>query len=72
MWTKAFWFQSAERAIKTAAQTAAGLISANGLGVLDVDWSQMGSVTALALLYSLLTSVGGVNLGAKKGSPDLV
>lgn len=61
--TKKFWLHTAERALKTAAQTAAGLMSANGMGILDVDWPALASVAGLAFLYSVLTSVASVPIG---------
>lgn len=58
LWTLAFWKGLAERGIKTAAQTLAGLVAVSGLGILDVDWQQALSVTALVTLASVLTSIG--------------
>lgn len=54
------WFKAAAiRAIKTAAQTALGLITV-GAAVSDIDWVQVASVSAVAAIYSLLTSVAGL------------
>ena len=69
--TKKFWLHALERAVKTAAQTAAGLMSANGLGLLDVDWKALGSVAGLSLVYSLLTSVASAG-GGDPDTPSLV
>lgn len=68
IWTLAFWKGLAERGIKTAAQTLAGLIAATGLGILDVDWQQAFSVTALVTLASVLTSIGNSDFVA--GPPN--
>ena len=47
------------RAVKTAAQSALGVIGASvALG--DVDWALVGSAAALAAVVSVLTSVAGV------------
>jgi mannose/cellobiose epimerase-like protein (N-acyl-D-glucosamine 2-epimerase family) len=46
-----------ERALKTVAQVAIASIGATAVGVLDVDWVQVLSVSALAGVMSLLTSV---------------
>jgi hypothetical protein len=47
-----------ERAIKTVAQSAIGLITASAaLSILDVDFWQVLGVAALAGVMSLLTSV---------------
>lgn len=66
MFTKTFWKQALERAIKTAAQAAAALLTANGTGVLDVNWGAVASVAGLAALASILTSI--VTSGV--GEPD--
>ncbi len=57
MFTRAFWKDTAERAISTAAQAAIGLLSADGLGVLDVDWGDVGSVSGLAALIAVLKAL---------------
>jgi hypothetical protein len=48
---------SLERALKTVAQVAIASIGATAVGVLDVAWVQVLSVSALAGIMSLLTSV---------------
>ena len=48
---------SIERALKTVAQVAIAAIGATAVGVLEVDWVQVLSVSALAGIMSLLTSV---------------
>lgn len=58
IWTANFWRDAAERAIKTAAQAAVGVLGAGLVGVLEVDWVNTASVAGLAALISLLTSVG--------------
>ena len=63
MWTKAFWQASAERAVKTFAQTAAALLVASGTGLLDSDWQTTGSVAGMAALLSVLTSVASAGVG---------
>lgn len=54
-WTK-YWDFALERAVKTVAQVALAALVA-GAGILDVDWVQVASVSLLAGLMSLLTSV---------------
>ena len=50
---------AAVRAVKTAAQSALGIIGASvALG--EVDWALVASAAALAAIVSVLTSVAGV------------
>lgn len=71
MWTWSFWKQAIERGVKTAAQVGAALLGVAGLGILDVDWKSAGSVMALALVASLLTSIATSKIG-EKDSPSAV
>ena len=57
MFTKAFIIAAGERAIKTAAQIAVATITANATGLLDADWVAIGSVSGLAAVVSVLTSI---------------
>lgn len=59
-----FWAATAERAVKTAAQTAIALIGTDQIGVLDLDWGQIGSVTGTAVVLSILTSIASGTGGA--------
>ena len=47
------------RAVKTGAQTLVTLIGTGAVGITDLDWPALLSVTATTML-SLLTSVAGV------------
>lgn len=62
--TADFWKGSFERAIRTAAQTAIALIGTDQVGILNLDWAQIGSVTATATLLSLLMSIAGGGTGS--------
>lgn len=55
-WMK-YWDYAGERAIKTCAQVAIATIGVGAAGILEVDWINVGSVSALAGVMSLLTSV---------------
>lgn len=55
-WLKA----AAVRAAKTIAQTAVGMLTGNMVGIMDVDWLAVLSVSAMAGVISLLTSVAGL------------
>ena len=66
MFTLAFWRDTIERAIKTAAQTAVAMIGTGLVGILDVDWLNVVSVTVVAALLSVLTSIGSTGIGDRK------
>ena len=54
------WFKAALiRAIKTMAQTALGMITV-GMAAEEIPWPYVASVTLVAGIYSLLTSVAGL------------
>ena len=55
------WLKAALiRAIKTVAQTAVGMLSGSAVGVLEADWVAVASVSAMAGVVSLLTSLAGL------------
>lgn len=54
------WIQAAGiRALKTVAQTALSIITI-GVALQDVNWLAVASVSAVAGIYSLLTSIVGL------------
>lgn len=55
-WLKA----SAIRAIKTVAQTAVGMLTGSMVGLMEVDWIAVASVSAMAGVVSMLTSIAGL------------
>lgn len=58
-WKK--WLKAAGiRAVKTVAQTAVGMLAGETLGIMDVDWLAVASVSAMAGIVSVLTSIGGL------------
>lgn len=57
-WSK--WFKAAGiRAVKTVAQVAVSMLTV-GQAVLDVNWVNVLSVSAVAGVISLLTSIAGL------------
>lgn len=48
------------RAVKTMAQTAVGMLSGEMMGIVEADWLAVLSVSAMAGVVSLLTSVAGL------------
>jgi len=71
MFKAVFWKAALERAIKTFAQAALALLSSDGMGVLNVDWGTVVSVSGLAAIASILTSLVSLGLGPQD-SPSLV
>ncbi len=54
------WLKAAGvRAVKTFAQTAASLVTVGAL-ISDVDWPMVLSASAVAFIYSILTSLAGL------------
>lgn len=64
IWTGQFWRGAGERTIKTGAQTLVALIGTEAVGVTSLDWPQMLSVAATAMLLSVLTSIGNADFTA--------
>ena len=55
------WLKAAGvRAIKTMAQTAVGMLTGEMVGIMDADWIAVASVSAMAGIVSLLTSIAGL------------
>ena len=55
------WLKAAlVRAVKTVAQTAVGMLSGELIGIMEADWVAVASVSAMAGIVSLLTSVAGL------------
>jgi hypothetical protein len=71
MWSLAFWKDTAERAIRTAAQALLALWGTQVTGIMEVDWAQALSVAALAALSSVLMSLIATGVG-DKGTPSFV
>lgn len=56
--SQAFWASAVERAVKTVAQTALALLGTNQLvSAVDIDWAEVGGVSLLAGILSILTSI---------------
>ena len=54
-----WWKAALIRAIKTAAQVALGMMTV-GMAASEIDWLNVASVSAVAALYSLITSLAGL------------
>ena len=73
MWTRDFWARSAERAVKTFAQTLAVLLTTSAVApdVLAFGWLPALSMSAGAAAVSLLTSIGSDGITGS-GTPSLL
>lgn len=64
MFTKTFWKDATERAIKTFAQTLVALLSvAVAAPIWDLNWTEALGVSLTATALSLLTSIAGTGTG---------
>lgn len=57
MFTKAFWKDATERAIKTAAQFVLVFIGVDGAGIAQLNWTVVGASVGGAVLASYVTSI---------------
>lgn len=57
MFTTKFWSYSGERAIKTFAQAALAYLGTGSVGLFELDWVNLVSISGGAALLSILTSV---------------
>jgi hypothetical protein len=69
VFTLAFAKAAAERALKTAAQTALSYFVIGTTGILDLDWAALASVSGAAAIASVLTSI--VSSGVGGDGPSL-
>lgn len=55
------WIKAAGvRAVKTMAQAALAVLGSGMIGVLEVDWLNLISITIMAGVSSILTSIAGL------------
>lgn len=72
MWSKIFWLQVLERAIKSFAQSAILAIGASkGFNLFTLDWRSLAGFALGGMLLSVLTSIASANVGPRE-SPSLV
>jgi hypothetical protein len=71
IWSIGFWRGAAERAVKTAAQTAVAFFVVGETGVADVDWATVGGISLVAAIVSVLTSLASAPFGPEN-TPSLV
>lgn len=73
MWTMTFWKATAERAVKTLAQTLLSVLVVGGvvLNLFEVDWLNALGIGLGAMVVSVLTSLLSAFVGSSD-SPSLV
>lgn len=57
MFSIKFWSYAGERAIKTVAQSAVAFLGTGSIGLFEIDWVSIISVSLGAGLLSVLTSI---------------
>lgn len=72
MFTKKFWMEATERALKTFAQFIIVLGAAGTFNVFTVDWKTNIGLALGGVLLSYATSIVSAGIGPEKGSPSLV
>ncbi len=72
MWTRAFWIETTDRAIKSAAQAVIlGLGLGEGLNAFAVDWKLAAGFALGGAILSALTSLISAPIG-DKGSAQIM
>lgn len=59
LWSKDWWKAAGTRAIKTFAQTFVGSVAV-GMAISDINWLTVASISAVASVLSLMTSIAGL------------
>ena len=67
LFSRAFLLATLERAIRSFAASLASLLTAAGTGLLDTDWNEKLSVSAMASLVTILFAIAGGTLGRGDG-----
>lgn len=67
MWTSEFWKAVAERAIRTFAQAFVASVGV-GVGLFELDWANVLSISTMAALLSVLTSIAANSVDSKTGA----
>ncbi len=72
MFTQYFWKATVERAVKSFAQSLLALLSAQQIGLFDVDWVTTLSTAGMVTLLSVLTSLASSQVGNAQDPSALV
>lgn len=71
MFTVSFWKDAAERAVASVAGAAVAVLSAGSLGLFEVDFANLASVSLLAGAVSILKALAASKVG-ELGTASLV
>jgi hypothetical protein len=71
MFSKLFWKDTFERAVKTAAQFGIGALGADFVNIFTLTWESFAGALGAGAVLSLLTSLASGYVGPKD-SPSLV
>ena len=72
MFTKKFWIEASERALKTFAQFILVLGTADTFNIFTVDWQTNLGLALGGALVSYATSIVSAGIGPNKDNPSLV
>ena len=72
MFTKKFWAEATERALKTFAQFILVLGAAGTFNVFAIDWKTNLGLALGGAVLSYATSIVSANIGPKKDDPSLI
>jgi len=72
LFTKKFWKEATERAVKTFAQFFIVLAGATAFNLFTVDWKTNLGLALGGLVLSYCTSIVSSEIGPKKNDPSLV
>jgi hypothetical protein len=64
MWTKRFWVDAGERAVRTFAQSLLALLTGSATDLIHTAWPADLSIAAMATVLSLLTSIVASGVGS--------
>lgn len=71
MFTKTFWTDAIERAVKTVAQALIAVVAATNFDWISADWRAIASTAATAGVLSLLSSIASDRFGVA-GTPSVL
>lgn len=71
LFTRTFWEDAGERALKSGAQAVVLAVGGNAFNAWDVDWADISGIGVAGLVLSVLTSIASAGVGSA-GTASLV